>query len=284
MSGSEAISPTAHYTGYVWFRNGLSDPALATAQGRVLFEALQPSMLASRTLGGPTLEGYLLARHIAIDGLLTRAIEQDGITQVIEVAAGLSPRGLRFHDRYGERLTYIEADLPGMAARKERALRDAHSLSDTHRVAPLDALRDRGELSLAELVAGLDRKRGLVIITEGLLGYLPGNAVTRLWQRFAAALSGFGSGRYLSDLHLAGAQTPPIHVFRLVLSAFVRGRVHLHYADAQSAESALRGVGFTAASVRRAAEIAKESADRKGASGPGAGLAHIIEASTKTAP
>ena len=125
------MSPTAHYTGYVWFRNGLSDPALATRQGRFLFESLQGAALVSRALGGPTLEGYLLARHVAIDTLLTAAIERDGITQVLEVAAGLSPRGLRFHRRYGDRLTYVEADLPDMAARKERALARAESRTPT---------------------------------------------------------------------------------------------------------------------------------------------------------
>lgn len=281
MSGSEAISPTAHYTGYVWFRNGLSDPVLATTQGRILFESLQPTMLASRTLGGPTLEGYLLARHAAIDARLTRAIEEDGITQVVEVAAGLSPRGLRFHQRYGDRLTYVEADLPDMAARKERALRDAQSLGDTHRVVVLDALRDSGTQSLSALAAELDPAQGLAIITEGLLGYLPTEAVTALWARFAATLQTFRAGRYLSDLHLAGVQSPPVRVFRIVLSAFVRGRVYLHYADARAAQAALQAAGFSQASVRRAADIVVQTGAMNRARGPGAGLAHIIEASTK---
>ncbi len=35
MSSSDAISPTAHYTGYVWARNGLSHPELETLEGRV---------------------------------------------------------------------------------------------------------------------------------------------------------------------------------------------------------------------------------------------------------
>ena len=93
---SDRISPTAHSTGYVWARNGLSHPELATREGRVLFEALQPAMLASRATGGPTLESYLLARHRAIDALLERAIEAGEVSQVIEVAGGLSPRGWRF--------------------------------------------------------------------------------------------------------------------------------------------------------------------------------------------
>ena len=51
MSGSEAISPTAHYTGYVWARNGLSHRELATVEGRVLYESLRPMMTLSGLLG-----------------------------------------------------------------------------------------------------------------------------------------------------------------------------------------------------------------------------------------
>ena len=282
MSGSESISPTAHYTGYVWFRNGLSDPALATVQGRLLFEALQPAARASRLLGGPTLEGYLLARHAAIDARLTDAIERDEITQVVEVAAGLSPRGLRFCERYGARLTYVEADLPDMAARKRRALEQARSLTASHRVVSLDALRDGDEGSLAALAQTLHPEQGLAIITEGLLGYLPSDAVSSLWRRVAAVLHGFPTGRYLSDLHLAGVATAPVRVFRVALSAFVRGSVHLHYDDAQAAQAALAAAGFDHAEVRRAADIVAQTAAARYASGPGAGLAHIIEASTNS--
>jgi hypothetical protein len=64
--GSAAISPTAHYTGFVWARNGLSPPGLATLEGRVLFESLRAPMAISDRLGGGTLEEYLLARHRAI--------------------------------------------------------------------------------------------------------------------------------------------------------------------------------------------------------------------------
>ena len=64
---SDTISPTAHYTGHVWARNGLSHPGLDTTEGRVMFGALQPAMAFSRTVGGPSLEAYLLARHAAID-------------------------------------------------------------------------------------------------------------------------------------------------------------------------------------------------------------------------
>lgn len=274
MSSSDSISPTAHYTGYVWGRNGLSHPELTTTEGRLLFDSLHPLMLFSGALGGPSLEAYLLARHRAIDALLERAIEQHGITQVVEVAAGLSPRGWRFAKRYGDRIAYYEADLPAMAARKRRALERMGSLSDRHQVRDLDALRDTGPESLGALVAELEPGTGLAIITEGLLGYLAPGDVAALWRRFAEALSRFPAGRYISDLHLGSAQTVQVRAFRVVLAAFVRGRVYLHFNDAEQATAALREAGFGSAAVTPANAVSADAGERGGQ------MAHILEAST----
>jgi len=63
--------------------------------------------------------------------------------------------------------------------------------------------------------------------------------------------------------------------FRLLLSGFVRGRVHLHFDDGPEAAEALRAAGFAEAEVRAAAGVLGEGGD------PGARLAHIIEASTR---
>jgi O-methyltransferase involved in polyketide biosynthesis len=249
--GSAAISPTAHYTGHVWNRNDLSHPALATLEGRVFFEALRPVMRLTSALGSPRLESFLLARHRAIDRLLERAIDDDDITQVIEVACGMSPRGWRFSERYGSRLTYLEADLPGMASRKRRALERIGSNSSTHRVVELDALSDRGRGSLGEAVATLDPERGLVIITEGLLSYFAIGEVLELWRRFADALAGFRTGLYLSDLHVSADNPsgPQVPVFLALLSTFVRGPVRVHFRDESDTVAALTGAGFAEASA-----------------------------------
>lgn len=60
----------------------------------------------------------------------------------------------------------------------------------------------------------------------------------------------------------------------LLLSAFVRGRVYLHFEDADQAEAALRAAGFATARVQPAADVvgARE--------GRGSRLANILEAST----
>lgn len=274
MSDSGRISPTAHYTGYIWARNGLSHPALETVEGRVLFESLRIPMTVSGVLGGGTLEAYLLARHKAIDARLQQAIEDGRVQQVIEVACGFSPRGLRFSERYGDRITYVEADLPQMAARKRRALERIGSLSDSHRVEEIDALKDDGPGSLAQLAGGLEAAKGLAIVTEGLLGYLERPMVDGIWRRFAHTLSGFADGVYISDIHMGELQNIQIRAFRVLLSAFVRGRVYLHFGDQQEILEALLSAGFSSARVEQASEVSGE--DRNS----GSRLAHIIEAST----
>jgi O-methyltransferase involved in polyketide biosynthesis len=274
VASGDNISPTAHYTGEVWRRAGLSHPWLGTREGRVMVEALHPLMVVSGALGGPSLETYLLARHRAIDALLADAIEHHGVSQVIEIAAGMSARGWRFANRYGDGVIYVEADLPAMAARKRRALDRIGSLSDGHRVAEIDALRDDGPGSLAELASALDPDAGLAIVTEGLLGYLPTDAVLALWRRLAATLHAFPSGHYFSDLHLGSVQTPAVRFFRRLLAGFVRGQVYLHFDGADEAEGALRSAGFPHAVVRRAGTII-ELPEREERS-----TAHILEAST----
>jgi O-methyltransferase involved in polyketide biosynthesis len=274
VSPGDNISPTAHYTGEVWRRAGLSHPWLGTREGRVMVDALHPLMAVSGRLAGPSLETYLLARHRAIDALLTEAVERHGITQVIELAAGMSARGWRFANRYGERLTYVEADLPAMTARKRAALQRIGSLSETHRVIEVDALRASGPGSLAELAGELEPDAGTALVTEGLLGYLPTDEVLGLWARIAEVLSAFPAGRYISDLHLGSVQTPAVRFFRGLLGVFVRGQVYLHFDGAAEAEAALRDAGFATAQVRRAADIVDLSA------GQARSTAHILEAST----
>ncbi|MGB7589118.1 MAG: class I SAM-dependent methyltransferase [Solirubrobacterales bacterium] len=274
-SGSAAISPTAHYTGEAWVRNGLSHSELATWQGRALHLALALPNAASRTLGGPTLEGLLLARHRIIDSRLDELV-QGGVTQVIEAACGMSPRGWRFSRRYGDRLTYIEADLPAMAQRKRRALERMGSLGDHHRVVELDVLRDGGPGSFEALVENLDPAGGLVIVTEGLLTYLDDETVDALWVRLAKVLERFDRGVYLTDLRFASRDRGASErVFDLILGAFVRGKVHAYRGDERTAGAALRTAGFAQALPHRGDEHPAAAEARNDA---GAGVVSIIEA------
>lgn len=232
----ETISPTAHYTGYVWFAHGHSHEAFATTKGRVMYRALRAPNAAAQALGLPTLEGMLLARHRLIDLRLTEAIEAGEISQVIEIAAGLSPRGWRFTRRFPE-LTYLEADLPHMVEHKRSLLVRAGA---SHAVVPLDALADA---ALDDLVATLDPTRGTAIVTEGLVNYFDRDTVAGMWRRFARALARFRRGVYYSDVMLRDTNNDLLtNTFASLLSVFVRGKVHVH----DGVDDALREAGFAA--------------------------------------
>jgi O-methyltransferase involved in polyketide biosynthesis len=273
--GPDAISPTAHYTGQTWIRNGLSPPELGTWQGRVFFDALRPTMALSRVLGGPTLEGLLIARHRIIDAELERSVESGEIGQVIEAACGMSPRGWRFAKRWGDRLTYVEADLPAMARRKREALERIGPLPERHRVAELDVLRDSGPGSLAALAADLDPALGTAIVTEGLLTYLSDPDVLTAWGRLATALGRFPAGLYLSDLRLAGAGPDPVEeVFNRALSGFVRGGVYSHFRDEDDAVRHLVEAGFDRARLHDGGAHPAAGAPDD----PGAAMIRVIEA------
>ncbi|WP_235022335.1 class I SAM-dependent methyltransferase [Amycolatopsis alkalitolerans] len=265
--GSEAISPTGHYTGYVWVRNGLAPRQLATPEGRVLFHAVEPAMRVSRLLGQPTFEGLLVARHRMLDRLLAGAIERGEVGQVIEIAAGLSARGWRFSRRY-DGLTYVEADLPRMAARKQRLLERLNGPAP--RVATVDALATDGPSSIGALADSLDPSTGTAIVTEGLLNYFDFDTVTGMWHRFAEVLRRFPTGAYFADVVLRPhGDSFPSRVGAGLIAATVRGRVHLHFDTPEEAATALRAAGFPAADLMPA-----------GTDDPGAKMVHVIDAWT----
>ena len=245
-SRSEAISPTAHYTGYVWFAHGQSHEAFATRTGRLMYQALRAPNLIAHKVHLPTLEGMLLARHRVIDLRLSQAIDAGEIDQIVEVAAGLSPRGWRFRTRYGDRITYVEADLSGMIENKRRILAELGGETPHHRTAVVDALAETGPTSIDAICASLDPRRGTAIVTEGLVNYFDTPTMIAMWRRFGAALRRFPRGVYLSDLILRGGNRIPLVVgVQWLLSAFVRGRVHMHFDSAEEAEDALASAGLT---------------------------------------
>lgn len=273
-AGSARISPTAHYTAYVWVRNGLAPERLATPLGRALHLALLPANLAWEHLGSePTLDQMLLARHRAIDWLLERQIRTGRVGQVLEVAAGLSARGLRLTSRFPG-LRYVEADLADMAAHKRRLLEELGIRDDRHQVVGVDALAEGGPASVPDVAArALAPGIGTAVVTEGLLGYFELAAVQGLWRRVATLLAGYPAGVYLSDLTPGGSLRGMrgALAFRWVLSAFVRGATHLHFTGDEDAVAALRAAGFARAHLHR-----MDDAELAAVDVPGRERGHVV--------
>ena len=103
---------------------------------------------------------------------ITEAIRRTGSRQVLELASGLTLRGLLFTQ--DPRNTYIESDLAGISAEKKAliaSLRQKYELVDHANLHfPAVNALDRGQLR--EAVQNLDRDQPLVVINEGLFQYL----------------------------------------------------------------------------------------------------------------
>lgn len=275
---TDRVSPTAYATGYLWYRHGLSTEALITPEGKRLDRGFRLLTRLTQLLSGVSLDAMMLARHKGIDALLTRAIDDGRVTQVIEIAAGLSARGWRFRKKYGDRITYIETDLPAMAATKRKLLGDAGLLSERHRVIELDALADTGSRSLAAVARTLDPEQGVAIITEGLMNYLDPEAADGVWRRVAKVLRRFPAGLYLSDVYLTHEnRNAAMLAFGKILQIFVRGRMHVHFETPAQARERMQRAGFKLAEIHKTSALPQT---RELAKTRGGDRVRILEART----
>lgn len=248
-----SVSPTAHYTGRVWQKHGLSYPELDTTAGHILDWMLAPANRAMASMvDGQHLERMLRARHQAIDDALQDAIEREGVRQVLEIASGLSPRGLRFAERFAD-LNWVDMDLPKMASLKRRRVQDHARKLENYCVAAGDAFRAEGSGSVEELIARhFSTDEPLVVISEGLVNYFPRESVLALWSSLHAAMARHPRGVYLSDIFLNAdvEQFAAGRAFRRLLEAFTRGEVHLHFETERELKEALAFAGFSNATIR----------------------------------
>ncbi|MDP3815949.1 class I SAM-dependent methyltransferase [Pseudomonas sp.] len=276
-ASSAHISPSAHYTGYVWYRHRLAEPAFVTGFGRLVHGLLSPIAWGARVGFGLDIEQFLLQRHLQIDAQLTAAIERGGVCQVVEIACGLSPRGRRFSQRYPQ-LRYLEADLPLMAARKRLLLGGQGWLGSRHRVRAVDILAEDGAASLAALFAELDRRKPLVVITEGLVNYFELALIESFWTRLADQLRQFPSATYLTELYPDLREHPRYRQLRWgvgLIGRLTRGSYPLHYRDDQAIELGFKNCGF-----REVAVLDPSRASQALGLAPcnSAGLVRVIEA------
>jgi O-methyltransferase involved in polyketide biosynthesis len=244
---TSSISFTALYTGHVWYANGLSAPAFHTRRGSFFYHALAPFEYVGGQIAGGNIRTFLLQRHHLIDHLVREAIEQRGVTQILEIACGLSPRGYRFRQQYPQ-LTYVEADLPDMAARKHRLLSAQQCLGDQHRVVPLNIFSTEG-VDAMEVVAAkcFDRSQPLLVITEGLVNYFSLETISPFWQRLQQLLSGYAGGSYLTDNYPLFHDHPFHRTMKTLggmLGAVSRSQVSFHFGSDEEASQHLRGLGF----------------------------------------
>ncbi|WP_028631400.1 class I SAM-dependent methyltransferase [Metapseudomonas resinovorans] len=273
---SAHITPSAHYTGYVWYRHHLAEEPFVTSFGRFAHGVLTPISWGARVAFGLDVERFLLQRHLLIDALLREAIEQRGVRQVVEIACGLSPRGRRFCSRYPE-LRYLEADLPPMAARKRLLLHEEGWLDSRHQVRPVDILAEQDANDLQALFSGLNHDEPVLVITEGLVNYFELPVIEAFWSRLATQLRQFPSATYLTDLYPDLREHPRYRQLRWgidLVGRLTRGRYYLHYRGDAAIVEGFEGCGFGRVCVHDPKELESAPLDAWPA------LVRVVEART----
>ncbi|MFN2359516.1 MAG: class I SAM-dependent methyltransferase [Marinobacter sp.] len=248
---SSGISFTALYTGAVWHRFGLSDDVLATDQGRWLYHLMTPFEASSKALIGGNIRTFLLQRHLIIDHLIEQALER-GVTQVLEIACGMSPRGIRLRGRHPQ-IHMVEADLPDMATRKASHLLVSGRLGDRHQVVPMDILAESGDQSLEAVVSGVfDNNKPMIVITEGLTSYFSLPVISGFWKRLAVLMQQRPGSVYLSESYLMPQQPflrGTLKSLGGLLGTVTRSDVSFHFNNDQQAHEHFLATGFPSVRV-----------------------------------
>ena len=190
----EKISPTAKFVAYlrtftdIPFAKEIAEESAAERTYQQLAGESKESLIR--------LSPYWEARYKATDRIIT----QRGITQILEVAAGLSPRGLAMTENPD--VVYVVTDLPEILD-QERAIAEAilgrlNSSRPNLHFETANAL-DRESLSKVSTIFRSDRP--LAIITEGLLPYFNREEKTVLASNIHEVLSRYSGVWIASDVH-----------------------------------------------------------------------------------
>ena len=249
---SSGISFTAYYTGEVWRQHGLSSDVFNTSQGKTLYYLGQPFEKIARVVAGFSTQTTLLQRHHIIDEVVRKAITEHGVTQIVEIACGLSPRGVRFCQEFPD-LYYLEADLPAMLAHKERLLEAHGLLNDKHRVAGINILEKNTPDALSVVFKReLDPTRKTLVITEGLINYFDYQTISIFWQHLAQELKQFPAAAYVTDLYPNFKWHPMnrvINTFIYGLAFATQSSVTLHFNSQQNICDSFQQLGFAKTTV-----------------------------------
>ncbi len=191
------ISPSAKSLLLVKAQTGLP---FARRAAELLFGAATVDPGAATDPGGATDRAAALrSKHFELRARsLDAALRAHGAKRVLEIAAGLSFRGLAMAAR--EDVVYVDTDLPELVAIKSDLVAHLHPepLVGTLRVQALDALdADAFRRTVQEMPAG-----EVAVLHEGLLMYLGDDEKKRLAASVREALLECGGAWITADVYV----------------------------------------------------------------------------------
>lgn len=244
------ISLTARYTAAVWDQLGLPHAArFADVRGRTLLK-ISHALLGwmPQRLGFLFIEGGLIPRHLFMD----EWIRAQQAKQVVEVAAGYSPRGLMFA---GEGVRYIEVDRPNVMAEKRRRCHGVPS----DRLPCFVSADVTGDDFVARVLAECDPGLPTVIVNEGMSPYFPRNDYLLVLRRFAE-LARRLQAPFLTDFYRAARSERTLGLWARLggaMLALVADRPFLYVTSEGEIESLFREAGFRHITISKPAAMPK---------------------------
>lgn len=192
----DAVSPTAKVVGYL----RCMDPTLAFAH-HLSFSTDAERTLRNHDITDPLVQARMsilfCSRYRTINAVVARL----GHRQILEIASGISPRGLQW-SRENPRTVYIESDLPRLMRQKAKILRnsiqeDAVLSRGVLHCCGIDAL-DLG--SIRHALEYTDPRAALTIVTEGLLLYFNADEMKTFMTHMATILAERPAATWVVDL------------------------------------------------------------------------------------
>jgi O-methyltransferase involved in polyketide biosynthesis len=244
------IPPSALYTAATWRWGNVAGADLVTPSnaGSVFrFVNACSSLYHVLNPGWHSLRHTLLHRHIGIDHLLRQA----NCPQVIEIAAGFSPRGSSWSGQ--SRVGYFEVDLPAVIAAKRRLLEGTPAGKEVLSRANFALLE--GDVCAMKWTRFPARRS--FVITEGLMMYFDRSAQMLIWKDLATFLRNNG-GEYVFD-YLPVPDEPSRSFAGRQLSRMRGSRRRKFPCDGRSRHEIaadLREAGFTLVEMHSSVEFA----------------------------
>lgn len=198
MSEFNKISPTAKITSHAWNYLGISNSEHFIDKNFSLFITL------IRLIGIPYFASkkndyiyYMLEpRHRAIDYFILTKFPYN---QIVELACGLSPRGMTFSDN--PQLNYIESDLPKILKTKKEKVENIYKTRNVdrknHNFVELDLINEKMTDKISHL---LNKNEKTLVITEGLTPYFEMEQLRKIFTNIASFLKANGGGVYITDM------------------------------------------------------------------------------------
>lgn len=200
---------------------------------------------------------YVNARTKHIDALVKKAVK-NGVTQIVNLGAGLDSRAYRFRDEMPD-VIFFEMDLPAVIAQKQQRLQEIFgSIPPYVAYVPIDFNKQSIEKELKK--AGYDPKKKTFFIWEGVTYYITANAVESTLN-FIADSSCSGSTvvfDYIPEEAFGGDETKYPGYKRYAGFVRVKGEPFVFGIPGNNAEGYVKERGFKSLSDLGPADLVKK--------------------------